>query len=63
MVNVIGVRLFVTTTKEPRVNVVVFKAFWSTTNNGHGLRIKFLSQTKIKGIENNHCFGNIFKLT
>jgi hypothetical protein len=45
-VNVIGVRLFVAATKEPRVNVVVFKAFWSTTNSKHGLKIK-LSLPKV----------------
>jgi hypothetical protein len=46
LVNVIGVRLFGTTTKEPRVNVVIFKAFWSTTNSRHGLKIK-LSLPKV----------------
>jgi len=36
----------VAATKEPRVNVVVFKAFWSTTNSKHGLKIK-LSLPKV----------------
>jgi len=45
-VNVIGVQLFGTTTKKPRVNVVIFLRFWSTTNNRHGFKIK-LSLPKV----------------